>query len=87
MLFFLSLAAVIMLMHRMAAAVMDRPNTAVVRSILLWLGTTIVLMTAVRHFAREAAYGRLPLAEHGSASGPVAAAEQPSSSDGSAAVD
>jgi hypothetical protein len=73
MLFALSLAAVVMLMHRAATAVIDRPTTRVVRSMLLWLGTTIVLMTAVRHFAREAAYGRRPLE--------VAAAS--SSSDGS----
>jgi len=61
MLFALSLAAVVMLMHRAATAVIDRPTVQVVRSMLLWLGTTIVLMTAVRHFAREAAYGRRPL--------------------------
>jgi hypothetical protein len=61
MVFALSLGAVVMLMHRAAAAVMDRPNARVVRSMLLWLGMTIVLMTAVRHFAREAAYGRRPL--------------------------
>jgi hypothetical protein len=60
MLFGLSMVAVVMLMHRMAAAVVDRPTPRVVRSILLWLGTTIVLMTAVRHFARESAYGRRP---------------------------
>jgi hypothetical protein len=60
MLFGLSMLSVLMLMHRTAAAVMDRPSPRVVRSILLWLGTTIVLMTAVRHFARESAYGRRP---------------------------
>ncbi|MCE9607686.1 MAG: hypothetical protein K8U03_22590, partial [Planctomycetia bacterium] len=56
MLFVISLVAVVMLMHRLAAAAFGETTFAEIRSLLLWLGITIVLMTAVRHYAREPLY-------------------------------
>lgn len=55
-LFAISLCAVVMLMHRMAAAAFGRVSPAEMRSLLLWLGITIMLMTAVRHFSRAPLY-------------------------------
>jgi hypothetical protein len=55
-LFALSLGAVVMLMHRLATAAFGESSPAEVRSGLLWLGITIALMTAVRHFSREPLY-------------------------------
>lgn len=55
-LFAVSLCAVVMLMHRMAAAAFGGVSPAEMRSLLLWLGITIMLMTAVRHFSRAPLY-------------------------------
>ncbi|MGC3970715.1 MAG: hypothetical protein QM775_26285 [Pirellulales bacterium] len=55
-LFGLSLGAVVMLMHRLTTAGFGETSPAEVRSGLLWLGITIALMTAVRHFSREPLY-------------------------------
>jgi len=56
MLFAISLVAVVVLMHRLAAAAFGETTRADIRSVLFWLGITIVLMTAVRHYAREPLY-------------------------------
>jgi len=56
MLFGISLTAVVVLMHRLAGAAFGETTPAEVRSVLFWLGLTIVLMTAVRHYSREPLY-------------------------------
>lgn len=56
MLFVVSLVVVVVLMHRLAAVAFGETTRAEARSVLLWLGLTIMLMTAVRHYAREPLY-------------------------------
>lgn len=58
LLFGVSLTAVVVLMHRLAAAAFGETTPSEVRSVLLWLGLTIMLMTAVRHYSREPLYSR-----------------------------
>lgn len=51
-LFVVSLGAVIVVMHRLAAASFGEVGRRSMRSALWWLGVTVVLMTAVRHYVR-----------------------------------
>lgn len=60
-LFGISLGGVVVVMHHLAAASFGRSTLREARSILLWLGATIVLMTAVRHYARKPLYPPPPI--------------------------
>jgi hypothetical protein len=60
-LFGMSLGGVIVLMHHLAAASFGRSTLREARSILLWLGAVVVLMTAVRHYARKPLYPQPPI--------------------------
>jgi hypothetical protein len=55
-LFGLSLGAVVVLLHKLAAAAFGRTSWRDAGSALAWLGIAIVLMTAVRHYARKPLY-------------------------------
>jgi hypothetical protein len=55
-LFGLSLGAVVVLMHKLAATAFGKTTPRDAASALAWLGLTIVLMTAVRHYARKPLY-------------------------------
>lgn len=52
-LFGLSLAAVVVLMHHLSAAAFGTSSRRELRTLLVWLGITITLMTAVRQSARK----------------------------------
>lgn len=59
--FGLSLGAVVVLMHHLAAAAFGSTTRREARAILVWLGVTIVLMTAVRQAARTPLYPAAPI--------------------------
>jgi len=54
--FGISLGAVVVLMHRLAAAAFGRVSRREASVTLAWLGMTIIFMTAVRHYARQPLY-------------------------------
>lgn len=57
-LFGLSLGAVVVLMHKLVGAALARSSLGEIRSVLLWFGLTVALMTAVRQQARKPLYAR-----------------------------
>lgn len=59
--FGLSLGAVVVLMHHLAAAAFGTTTRRELRTLLVWLGLTIVLMTAVRQAARHPLYHASPI--------------------------
>lgn len=61
--FGLSLAAVVALMHHAATAAFDSSGNFRSRALVVWMIITIVLMTAVRHYARKPYYAAAK--EHG----------------------
>lgn len=63
MLFGTSLAAVVGLMHALAGPAFGVASSREVRSALVWLGITVLLMTAVRQYARKPFYPTTPAAE------------------------
>ena len=71
-LFVVSLAAVVVLMHRLATASFGEPAPRQVRSLLIWLGVTIVLMTAVRYYVRATSRPAAAVAVGGSRAPSVA---------------
>lgn len=76
-LFVVSLAAVVVLMHRLAAASFGEPAPRQVRSALVWLGVTVVLMTAVRHHVRATSRPTAMFAACGSRASSAAAPVAP----------
>lgn len=61
-LFGLSLVAVVVLMHHLAGASFGHTSQREARAVLMWLGVTIVFMTAVRQYARKPLYPAPPVA-------------------------